>query len=111
MNSAFQGPLNIGSEEMVSINELTEMVAKIAGKNITIRNIPGPTGVRGRNSDNKLIREKLGWAPAEALEDGLKKTYQFVSQQVTIRRLKDKKSNPATRYIAKPSDDSNSTPR
>src|SRR5690606_3687689 len=61
MESDFSGPVNIGSEEMISINNLAKLVMDIAGKKLTIKNIPGPTGVRGRNSDNKLIGEKLGW--------------------------------------------------
>lgn len=82
MNSDFIGPVNIGSEEMVSINELVHMVAKIAGKTIRINNIPGPEGVRGRNSDNALIREKLGWAPSRPLEEGLKVTYKWIESKV-----------------------------
>lgn len=78
----FIGPVNIGSEEMVTINELAEMVAKIAGKNITIKHIDGPLGVRGRNSDNTLIKEKLGWAPSESLEKGLKRTYKWINEQI-----------------------------
>ncbi len=75
MNVDFTGPLNIGSEEMVSIDQLVEMVSKIAGKRLTIKHTPGPTGVRGRNSDNRLIREKLDWAPRIHLNDGLSSTY------------------------------------
>ena len=82
MDSDFIGPVNIGSEEMVTINELGEMVIEIAGKNLAIRNISGPTGVRGRNSDNKLIREKLGWSPTQQLYKGISETYKWVSQQV-----------------------------
>lgn len=82
MDSNFIGPVNIGSEEMVTINELGELVIKIAGKNLSIRNIPGPTGVRGRNSDNKLIREKLGWSPTEPLYKGISETYRWISKQV-----------------------------
>ena len=82
MDSDFIGPVNIGSEEMVTINELGEMVIEIAGKNLAIRNIPGPTGVRGRNSDNKLIREKLGWSPTQQLYKGISETYKWVSRQV-----------------------------
>lgn len=82
MNSDFTGPVNVGSEEMVTINELVHMVAGISGKKITIKNIPGPTGVRGRNSDNKLIKEKLGWAPSQPLVDGLSKTYKWIQNQV-----------------------------
>ncbi|MEL6674289.1 MAG: NAD-dependent epimerase/dehydratase family protein [Bacteroidota bacterium] len=82
MESDFTGPVNIGSEEMISINDLAKMVMDIAGKNLTIDNVPGPTGVRGRNSDNKLIQEKLGWAPSIPLRDGMAKTYAWVAEQV-----------------------------
>ena len=77
----FTGPVNIGSEEMVSINQLAEMVMEIAGKKLAIKHIPGPTGVRGRNSDNKLINEKLGWAPSRPLREGLEKTYRWINEQ------------------------------
>ncbi len=82
MDSDFTGPVNIGSEEMVSINQLAEMVMGIAGKKLSIRHIPGPLGVRGRNSDNRLIREKLGWAPSMKLIDGLRNTYPWILHQV-----------------------------
>lgn len=82
MNSDFTGPVNVGSEEMVTINHLVELVAQVAGKDIRIKNIPGPTGVRGRNSDNKLIREKLNWEPSQPLIDGLTKTYTWIEQKV-----------------------------
>lgn len=78
----FRGPVNIGSEEMVTINELVEMTMKIAGKRLTIKHIEGPVGVRGRNSDNKLIREKLQWAPSLPLRDGMVKTFAWISEQV-----------------------------
>ncbi|HOI28599.1 MAG TPA: NAD-dependent epimerase/dehydratase family protein [Melioribacteraceae bacterium] len=81
-NNDFSGPVNIGSEEMVTINQLAEMTMEIAGKKLRIKHIPGPTGVRGRNSDNKLIKEKLGWAPSERLFDGLKKTYPWIKSEV-----------------------------
>jgi len=77
--------VNIGSEEMVSINQLAEMAMRIAGKKLRIRHIPGPLGVRGRNSDNKLISEKLGWAPSHSLEEGLRKTYEWINAQVKAR--------------------------
>jgi len=80
--SDFQGPVNIGSEEMISINDFARMIIKISGKNLHIRNISGPEGVRGRNSDNKLIREKLSWAPSQSLEAGMIKTYAWISAQV-----------------------------
>ena len=82
MNSEFTGPVNVGSEEMVSINELVQIVAGVSGKQIHIKNIPGPTGVRGRNSDNNLIREKLGWAPSQPLVDGIRQTYQWIEKNV-----------------------------
>jgi GDP-D-mannose 3', 5'-epimerase len=81
-SDTFAGPVNIGSDEMVSLNQLAEMVMKIAGKKITIKHIPGPLGVRGRNSDNKLIKEKLGWAPWAKLYDGLGKSYAWIEGQV-----------------------------
>jgi nucleoside-diphosphate-sugar epimerase len=80
--SDWTGPVNIGSEEMVSINQLAEMIMDIAGKKLTIKNVPGPLGVRGRNSDNRLIYEKLGWRPTQPLIEGLKKTYVWIEEQV-----------------------------
>jgi GDP-D-mannose 3', 5'-epimerase len=82
MDSDFTGPVNIGSEEMVTINQLAELVMEVAGKRLSIRHIPGPLGVRGRNSDNKLMREKLGWAPSARLYAGLEKTYAWIEAQV-----------------------------
>ena len=86
MRSEFAGPVNVGSEEMVSINQLATMIAKIAGKRLKIRNIPGPTGVRGRNSHNALFRKMLGWAPDEPLMQGLEKTYGWIAEQVDRKR-------------------------
>jgi len=83
MDSDFTGPVNIGSEEMVTINQLAAMVMDIAGKRLTVKHVPGPLGVRGRNSDNRLIREKLGWAPSRPLREGLAKTYSWISAQVS----------------------------
>lgn len=82
MESDFIGPVNIGSEEMVSINGLATMAINISKKNIQIKNVPGPEGVRGRNSDNKLIEQKLGWKPKFDLTNGLTKTYTWISQKV-----------------------------
>jgi len=82
MDSECFQPLNIGSEEMVSINRLAEITMKIANKNLKIRNIPGPLGVKGRNSDNKLIMKKIGWAPNYDLSRGIEKTYSWVLNQV-----------------------------
>lgn len=78
----FHGPVNIGSDEMISINNLATMVIGISGKNIGIKNIPGPLGVRGRNSDNLLIADKLGWAPSQPLKTGISVTYNWVKQQL-----------------------------
>jgi nucleoside-diphosphate-sugar epimerase len=86
VESDFTGPVNIGSEEMVSINQLAEMVMQIAGKKLTIKHIAGPLGVRGRNSDNRLIAEKLGWKPSRPLREGLEKTYSWIQEQVAISR-------------------------
>jgi len=88
MESDFHGPVNIGSEEMVTINQLAEMVMDIAGKRLTISHIEGPLGVRGRNSDNKMIQEKLGWSPSASLYHGLEKTYNWISGQVNKSNTK-----------------------
>ena len=81
----FMGPVNIGSDEMISINGLAEMVMGIAGKKLNIVHIPGPLGVMGRNSDNRLIKEKLGWAPSWPLSKGMALTYQWINEQVQKR--------------------------
>jgi len=82
MRSDFSGPVNIGSEEMVTINGLARMVMQIGDKDLAIRNIPGPVGVRGRNSDNRLIAARLGWAPGRPLAEGLDTTYRWIERQV-----------------------------
>jgi GDP-D-mannose 3', 5'-epimerase len=82
MDSDFVGPVNIGSEEMVSLNDLAHMVMKIAGKTVSIKHIKGPLGVRGRSSDNRLIKQKLNWAPTTKLIDGLSATYAWIEKQV-----------------------------
>lgn len=87
MRSDFCGPVNIGSEEMVSINNLAKLIIKISNKNLGISNVEGPTGVRGRNSDNKLISDKLGWAPNCSLNEGLVSTYTWISKQVETSKL------------------------
>lgn len=84
MRSDFQGPVNIGSDEMIRINDLVDLVADIGGKRIVKRNVPGPVGVRGRNSDNALIEERLDWAPSTALRVGLEKTYAWIDRQVSL---------------------------
>jgi nucleoside-diphosphate-sugar epimerase len=80
MRSEHAGPINIGSQEMVSINHLVDMVASISGKTIQKRYIPGPLGVRGRNSDNEYIREMLGWSPSQPLRAGLVKSYEWIER-------------------------------
>jgi nucleoside-diphosphate-sugar epimerase len=89
MDSEFTGPVNIGSEEMIAINDLAKMAIKISGKNLTIKNIAGPVGVRGRNSDNKLYKEKIGWETEKKLIDGMTQTYKWIEQQVKENRYKD----------------------
>jgi len=83
MNSDFKGPVNIGSEEMINMNDFMNMIIRISGKNLTIKNTPfHGTGVRGRNSDNKLIKEKLGWEPNFSLEKGITITYNWINQEI-----------------------------
>jgi GDP-D-mannose 3',5'-epimerase len=86
MRSGFSGPVNIGSEEMVSINQLADIIMEIAGKQVEKRHIPGPLGVRGRNSDNRLIQDKLGWSPSQPLLEGLKVTYDWIKRQTQSNR-------------------------
>ena len=81
VQSDFTGPVNIGSEEMVSINELVDIAAKAAGKEVEKNHIDGPLGVRGRNSNNDLIREKLDWDYTMTLEEGIKKTYDWINEE------------------------------
>jgi len=80
--SDWTGPVNVGSDEMVSINQLADMVIGIAGKKLEKKHIEGPLGVRGRNSDNSLIEKQLGWRPTQPLKKGLEKTYEWVAKQV-----------------------------
>jgi GDP-D-mannose 3', 5'-epimerase len=82
MNSDFAEPLNVGSEEMVSMNDMAKLVMSFGDKELTIKHIPGPEGVRGRNSDNDLCRKVLGWEPKVALKDGLKTTYDWIKSQI-----------------------------
>ena len=84
MNSDCEFPLNLGSERMISINNLALLIAKLANKNVSIKNVDGPMGVMGRNSHNKLIRETIIWAPDEDLEDGLNKTYDWIKLQCNM---------------------------
>jgi len=82
MKSDYIEPINIGSDHIISMNNLTKLVVKLADKRAGIKNIPGPQGVRGRTSDNTLIKEKLGWTPSQPLSDGLKKTYKWIQSQM-----------------------------
>ena len=82
MDSNFSGPVNIGSDEMLTINELAEMIIKISGKNLSLKHIEGPLGVRGRNSDNELIKKKLNWAPNYPLVKGIEKNYLWIKNEI-----------------------------
>lgn len=84
MRSDYVNPINIGSEEMISIQNLAKTIIQLSGKQLTIKSIEGPQGVRGRNSDNRLIREVLGWEPEQPLINGLKNTYQWIEKQVVV---------------------------
>ena len=91
MQSEFQGPVNIGSEEMVTINQLVETAAKVSGKVVQKRHkLDAPLGVRGRNSNNDLVREKLGWDYSQTLEEGIRKTYEWISAQIESRKTTEK---------------------
>ncbi len=92
MESGFSGPVNIGSEEMISINDFAKMVIGISGKSLSVKNIKGPTGVRGRNSDNALIKEKLDWAPSQALKTGVEETYTWIVEQIEKKQKLESKS-------------------
>lgn len=102
MRSDWTGPVNIGSEEMVSINALAKMIMGIAGKKVSLRHIPGPLGVRGRNSDNRLIAERLGWRPTESLRVGLGKTYPWIVQQLAASGVDAAGDRSATNHDSKP---------
>jgi GDP-D-mannose 3',5'-epimerase len=90
MDSDYRKPLNLGSEEMISINELALMILEVAGKDgITLRHVDGPEGVRGRNSDNRRLRDVLGWQPTIPLRDGLDPTYRWIEKQLAARPMED----------------------
>jgi nucleoside-diphosphate-sugar epimerase len=82
MESDFIGPVNIGSEEMVTINQLVDTTARVSGKIVEKNHIDGPLGVRGRNSNNDLIRKELGWDYSQTLEEGICKTYDWICEQI-----------------------------
>ena len=82
MESDYKGPLNIGSEEMISMNDFMKLIIDISGKSLTIKNVPfHGVGVRGRNSDNRLIRDVLKWEPIYNLREGITKTYEWIENQ------------------------------
>lgn len=86
MRSDFEGPVNIGSDEMITINNLALLVMEVAGKKVNINHIEGPLGVQGRNSDNNLIKEKLNWSPQRSLRDGITQTYPWIEAQVNLAK-------------------------
>jgi dTDP-D-glucose 4,6-dehydratase len=86
VDSDVEGPVNTGSEEMILINGLAQLIIDISGKDISIKNIDGPTGVRGRNNVNKLIKEKLDWEPSMTLKEGMCRTFAWIAKQVEKRR-------------------------
>jgi GDP-D-mannose 3',5'-epimerase len=92
MNSDFTGPINLGQDRMVSINELADIIAEIAGVRINKVHVPGPQGVRGRNSDNTLLQKTLGWTPQVSLEEGLTATYHWIEDQVRTSLLSERRS-------------------
>jgi GDP-D-mannose 3', 5'-epimerase len=99
MRSDFHEPLNLGQDRMVSINELAQMIAEIAGISITIKHVDGPQGVRGRNSNNDKLRDVLGWEPQISLEDGLQTTYQWIEGQVRESLIRKDVKIPITRAV------------
>ena len=84
-NGEHTGPFNLGSERMISMNDLVYLIAELAGKKVIVKNVPGPRGVMGRNSDNRLIQAQLGWSPKDNLEHGLVETYRWIEQQLKIK--------------------------
>jgi len=92
MRSDWSGPVNIGSDEMITLDALARMIIDISGKRLRIRHVPGPLGVRGRNSHNELIRRQLGWAPNVPLRTGLERTYAWIRDQVEQRRVRQQRA-------------------
>jgi nucleoside-diphosphate-sugar epimerase len=95
MQSSYHDPLNLGQDRLISINQLADLIAKIAGVRITKRHVPGPQGVRGRNSDNTRLRQVLRWEPEVTLEEGLARTYEWIERQVEERQLVGTGSAPS----------------
>ena len=99
VQSDFTGPVNIGSEEMVSINQLVDIAAKVSGKDVEKNHIDGPLGVRGRNSNNDLIREKLNWDYTMTLEEGIKKTYDWINEEQLGNKKVEQNVNIFSRFL------------
>jgi nucleoside-diphosphate-sugar epimerase len=97
MQSGFSDPLNLGQDRLISINDLARLVARIAGIEVALKHVPGPIGVRGRNSDNSLLRKTLGWEPSISLEDGLAATYGWIEEQVRAKLERESSSVAAAR--------------
>jgi len=103
MNSTYDKPINLGSDEMVSMNEMAEMVFQIEGKNLKINHIPGPEGVRGRNSENTLIKQVLGWYPNTTLKEGITKTYHWIQEQIENERKQGINNNYSESFVVQQS--------
>merc|ERR1712100_757797 len=84
MRSELDCPINLGSDEMISMNDMARLCMSFEGKNLPIEHIPGPQGVRGRNSDNTMIKDKIGWEPSISIEKGLREAYFWIKSQVEI---------------------------
>lgn len=106
MRSDYEEPLNIGSDEMVSMNQMQELAMSFEGKKLNIKHIPGPEGVRGRNSNNDLIKKVLGWAPSISLAVGLRKTYDWISEEIKKERSSGQNTDYSTSKIVTQSADS-----
>jgi nucleoside-diphosphate-sugar epimerase len=100
MQSNISCPINIGSDEMISINDLAKLIISISNKNLHLKNVPGPEGVRGRSSDNTLIKQQLNWSPSEPLRNGISTTYQWIEQQINIHQHTN--NTPKTQAHANP---------
>jgi len=87
MNSKVYDPINLGSDEMISMNDMAKLIMTIDKKELPIKHIPGPEGVRGRNSNNDLIKKVLGWAPSISLREGIGKTIVLIQQQIVLRTI------------------------
>lgn len=108
MDSDFEKPINLGSDRMVSMNEMADICIKLAGKEgkLTHKHVPGPEGVRGRNSDNTLIKQVLGWAPSISLEDGLGKTMTWIKEQIDKKKAAGVEEDYASSKVVKQSTES-----